>query len=486
MMTCSADGAASLAGRLVSSPASITALLRTGARRSRLGQLARKTERWLWDGYLGRGQITLLTSQWKSGKTTLISVLMAKMGGGGELAGMPVAAGKVAIITEEGPDNWDTRCENLKMGEHVTFFCRPFRGKPRLEEWQCLMDALLQLKAEEGLGLVVIDPLVSFLPGRDENHAGSMMECLLPLADLTAAGLSVLLVHHPRKGRVIPGQASRGSGALPSHIDILMEMNWFGEIGDDDRRRRIKAYSRHQETCRNLVLELSADGTDYRACDPSESEETSECSQALRRVLESASERLTQKQILEEWPEDCDVPIRSTLSRTLKRGLQAETIKQKGRGIKSDPFLYWLAEKEESIRPDDDATPDEIARWEEKLRQEVMSKCGIVTEPEAKEEAEPAEQMDEQASGESTPTGEADEPVCGDEAQAGEQYEEEEEDHPLRTLGESDSDSTMSVEAVSRNGSAALIPKSIPPPALEGKSAISPGRWGWRRFPWEG
>jgi hypothetical protein len=26
---------------------------------------------WLWDGYLARGSVTLLTSQWKTGKTTL-------------------------------------------------------------------------------------------------------------------------------------------------------------------------------------------------------------------------------------------------------------------------------------------------------------------------------------------------------------------------------------------------------------------------------
>jgi hypothetical protein len=32
---------------------------------------------WLWQGYLIPGAVTLLTSQWKSGKTTLVSVLLA-------------------------------------------------------------------------------------------------------------------------------------------------------------------------------------------------------------------------------------------------------------------------------------------------------------------------------------------------------------------------------------------------------------------------
>src|SRR5262245_33402532 len=38
---------------------------------------------WLWHGYLARGGVTLLTSQWKAGKTTLLSVLLARLETGG-------------------------------------------------------------------------------------------------------------------------------------------------------------------------------------------------------------------------------------------------------------------------------------------------------------------------------------------------------------------------------------------------------------------
>ncbi len=31
---------------------------------------------WVWQGILSRGHITLLTSQWKSGKSTLLSLLL--------------------------------------------------------------------------------------------------------------------------------------------------------------------------------------------------------------------------------------------------------------------------------------------------------------------------------------------------------------------------------------------------------------------------
>src|SRR5207244_2463356 len=44
---------------------------------------------WLWQGYLAPGNVTLLTSQWKAGKTTLLSILLDRMKTGGTLAARP-------------------------------------------------------------------------------------------------------------------------------------------------------------------------------------------------------------------------------------------------------------------------------------------------------------------------------------------------------------------------------------------------------------
>ncbi len=43
---------------------------------------------WLWHGFVARGNVTLLTSLWKAGKTTLISLLLARRKAGGMLAGL--------------------------------------------------------------------------------------------------------------------------------------------------------------------------------------------------------------------------------------------------------------------------------------------------------------------------------------------------------------------------------------------------------------
>ena len=49
---------------------------------------------WLWHGLLARGNLTLLTAVSKSGKTTLLSLLLARRHQGGTLAGLAVQPGK--------------------------------------------------------------------------------------------------------------------------------------------------------------------------------------------------------------------------------------------------------------------------------------------------------------------------------------------------------------------------------------------------------
>src|SRR5437667_4854233 len=85
---------------------------------------------WLWDGYLAPGKVTLLTSQWKMGKTTLLAILLNKMKAGGELAGRRVAPARVAIVSEEPADDWVARARRLDLGPGLWLLCQPFRGKP--------------------------------------------------------------------------------------------------------------------------------------------------------------------------------------------------------------------------------------------------------------------------------------------------------------------------------------------------------------------
>jgi hypothetical protein len=307
---------------------------------------------WLLHGYLAPGNVTLLTSQWKAGKTTLLALLLDRMKAGGELAGLPVKPGKALVVTEEPAEKWLERSRRFDFAGNVCWLCRPFAGKPRQADWQALIGQVLDLHHRFGLALAAIDPLASFLPFRSENDAGEMLAALLPLHRLTAEGLSVLLLHHPRKKPSADGQCSRGSGALCGFVDILLEMHWVGAAESEDRRRRVLAWSRHEETPRQRLMELSADGRSYVLLESPEEEADSPLRLLLWQVLESASTKLTRAEIVADWPSDYPKPPSTTLWRLLDREAERGELKRDGTGVKADPYRYWLASLEERWRTD--------------------------------------------------------------------------------------------------------------------------------------
>src|SRR5262245_1274706 len=143
--------------------------------------------RWLWPGYLAAGKITLLTSLWKSGKTTLTALLLARMKAGGTLAGEPVQRGKALVASEESHEDWEDRCRRLDLAGHVCVMSRPFRGLAAPADWERLIDHTARLQQQFPFDLLVIDPLASLLPANCEFHAKPMLAALLPLRDTVAA-----------------------------------------------------------------------------------------------------------------------------------------------------------------------------------------------------------------------------------------------------------------------------------------------------------
>ena len=49
---------------------------------------------WLWEGYLMPGDVTLLTSLWKTGKTTLLAGLLQSLGTGTPFLGRATRPGR--------------------------------------------------------------------------------------------------------------------------------------------------------------------------------------------------------------------------------------------------------------------------------------------------------------------------------------------------------------------------------------------------------
>lgn len=309
---------------------------------------------WIWQGYLARGAMTLLTSQWKAGKTTLLSVLLARLAGDGQLAGLTTAKSKAAIVSEERLESWRRRHDRLQFGDNLVFLCRPFSARPTYEHWLALIDQLARLGEERGVELVVIDPLSPFLPGSVENQSSAIQDVLHPLERLTAAGQSVLLLHHPRKGESAPGQSSRGSGALCASVDVLMEMKLPPNSQPQDRRRKLLAWSRFDETPRERVIELSTDGTDYCESQIDTDTHREDYVATVEHLLTCPPRKLTRMQLLKHWPKKSPAPHPVPLWRALDGAVKNGVIEQEGSGRKRDPFRYFVPGLDATWQPDID------------------------------------------------------------------------------------------------------------------------------------
>ena len=294
--------------------------------------------RWLWDGYLAGGMVTLFTNRWKMGKTTLISFLLAKLKSGGTLADAAVMPGKAIVVSEEPAALWAKRHAKHDFGTAVDWCCRPFVARPTAAEWEELIVELAGREAD----LVVFDPLAMVLPGDVENNAAGMLAALAPLRLLTDAGAAVLVLHHPRKSSPAGELSPRGTGALTGLADILVELDLPPNAVRGDRRRWLRSSSRLSESTAKL-LELAPDGLEYRMVPPQQEPDSfDEGWLVLKTVFEDSHTRLTRNAILKSWPEDHEKPSKPTLIRWLEKALQGRKIERRGKGRLGDPFEYCL------------------------------------------------------------------------------------------------------------------------------------------------
>ncbi|HEX3151883.1 MAG TPA: hypothetical protein VHR66_27675 [Gemmataceae bacterium] len=136
------------------------------------------------------------------------------------------------------------------------------------------------------------------------------------------------------------GQAARGSGALMASVDIILEMRQPG--GDPfTRRRKLFGWSRYDETPRQLLIELSPDGSHYdRLADGTDDFHTHW--DVMQSLLGSAASPLTRQQIQSAWPENVARPHEATLWRRLDRAVELGLAVRVGKGTKTEPFRYGL------------------------------------------------------------------------------------------------------------------------------------------------
>ena len=153
------------------------------------------------------------------------------------------------------------------------------------------------------------------------------------LRRITDAGAAILLVHHPRKGDASEGQASRGSGALPGFVDIIVELRRFSAKERNDRRRTLTSYSRFDETPPDAVIQLAEDACSYQYIGSRHDVSQSMRFDAVTDVLPLGPPGINVTEILSRWKEEIDhmdPPGERTLREDLRAGFKAGRWKREG------------------------------------------------------------------------------------------------------------------------------------------------------------
>jgi hypothetical protein len=292
---------------------------------------------WLWDGLIAERAITLLSAPEKTGKTTLLSLLLDRRREGGQLLGRMVRPGKTILCSEEDPLLWSLRQPPLDFGPHVTY-CQPCSDDITPAGWRSYIDQLLDLQ-EDAFDLLVIDTIMSFLPAA-QNNPGSLRNALNELrliADLPAA---VLLVHQMCTART----RVRARGPLTAFADILIDM----QIPHGDRlsrRRYFQGIGRYPGTLRSVEAELNPEGIDYvlLAGHPGTAAQPLSL-EIVRELLSQSGKPLTRLEIIARWPPSQPAPHADSLWRTLTRGCETGILIRRGEGTRAEAYRYGLAE----------------------------------------------------------------------------------------------------------------------------------------------
>src|SRR5712692_5979755 len=172
---------------------------------------------WIWDGLVAEDAITLLSAPEKTGKTTLLSLLLDRRREGGQVLGRLVRPGRTILCSEENDRLWALRQPPLDFGPGLAYH-RPFGDIPSSGRWGRFIDHLLSLDYD-CYDLLVIDTVASFLPG-GPNRPRVLRKALNEVRLVAGHPVGVLLLDQTAAVR----SRSRFRAPLRAFADILIDM----------------------------------------------------------------------------------------------------------------------------------------------------------------------------------------------------------------------------------------------------------------------
>ena len=302
-----------------------------------MGQLLdepEESERWLVEGIVPCGALTLVIGAPKAGKSTATRCLGVAVATGAPWLGRNTTRGSVLYLCLE-----DKRAE---VRRHFAAM-----GAPKDDSIRCFIDRLPPLGAAEQLGawvdalkprLVVIDPLFRFLRVEDVSDYARVSRAFDPLIDLARnSGVALVLTHHQRKSGGTDGNETLGSQAIFGSVDNTLFLYRDGD------KRSMRTQVRIGEDIARTAIRLDGNGW-VSLADAPEREKSidAEVLDVLGDSTPAPLRRQDVHDIVGRRAEDVD----AALERLVREGLVQRT----GRGQKGHPYRFGVREREACAR----------------------------------------------------------------------------------------------------------------------------------------
>lgn len=204
-------------------------------------------QRWLVEGLMPLGGITLLSGAPESYKTWVMLDTVVSVAEGKPLFGkFNTTRTKVLVIDEESGERiLQERLSALRANRNSPIYSESMNGAVFTEDY---VKHLVDWCIKNEIGLVVADSLSRIHKG-DESTAKDMSALFGLVRQLTIAGISVVVLHHNRKSSPGFGYSAndiRGSSDILASVDsaIALSTNRSGQVNVMQVKNRIASKER--------------------------------------------------------------------------------------------------------------------------------------------------------------------------------------------------------------------------------------------------
>jgi len=153
----------------------------------RLSDVQSEAVQWIWPSWLAYGLLTILGGYGGDGKSTLLMSLVATLSRGGVLPdGKRAPVVKTLILSAEDDVQYAIRprLEAHRADMDKVILLKGTDDGSGKVEWFNIRKHIEQMREvieTEDIGLVIIDPLSSYMPKSDRNSEGDVRDALMPL-----------------------------------------------------------------------------------------------------------------------------------------------------------------------------------------------------------------------------------------------------------------------------------------------------------------